>query len=121
MSDDASVIEALLQVGVAARDIRFLIVRPGSISHDFWAPPRGVRTVADPDIVMADRTDRDLHLLRTAIWRRQEISELNDAEPCSLAPPLELRALYRDVPEALTETLDVAEECNFDLGDAPPV
>ncbi|MDQ3774672.1 MAG: DNA polymerase III subunit alpha [Pseudomonadota bacterium] len=121
LSDDASLIEALLQVGVAATDIRFLLVRPGNISHDIWVPPRGVRTVADPDIVMAGPADRDLHLLRMTICRRQEISELNDAEPCSLAPPLELRALYRDVPEALTETLDVAEECNFDLGDAPPV
>jgi DNA-directed DNA polymerase III PolC len=118
LSDDASVVERLLRAGVPSEDVRFLLVRPESA-----APPRGVRTVADPDVVMADCSDRDLHVLRMAIRHRQRALEVTEAEPPerSLRSIAELRAIYHDAPEALAESLRVAEACTLDLTENRPV
>ncbi len=82
-----------------------------------------MRAVADPDVVMVDSADVDLHVLRVAIRRRQKVTEVGDVEPSerSLPTPEQLRAMYGDVPEALAETLRVAEQCNLNLSDACPL
>jgi DNA-directed DNA polymerase III PolC len=118
LSDDGSVVERLLRAGVPSQDIRFLLVRPGRV-----VPPGGVRAVADPDVVMADFSDRDLHVLRMAIRRRQRTPEVTEAEPPerSLRSIPDLRAIYHDVPEALAESLRVAEACTLDLTESRAV
>ncbi|PYM46425.1 MAG: hypothetical protein DME16_14785 [Candidatus Rokuibacteriota bacterium] len=117
LSDDARVLTRLLRVGVPAHDVRFLLIRPGGA-----APPHGVRAVADPAVVMADGADRDLHVLRMAIRRRQKIGDVTEAEPPerSLRSLSELHAIYHDVPDALEESLEVAEACSLDLTERRP-
>jgi DNA polymerase III subunit alpha len=118
LSDDASVIQALLRAGVDRADVRFLLVRPGGD-----AAPVGVRAVADPDVVMAAPCDRNLHVLRLAIRRGCTISEVSEAEPPerSLRAPAELEGLFEDAPDALAETLRVAEACALYLGESRPL
>jgi DNA-directed DNA polymerase III PolC len=117
LSDDASVVERLLRAGVPSEDIRFLLVRPGGVG-----PPHGVRAVADPDVVMADRSDRDLHVLRMAIRRRQRVPDVTEGEPAerSMRSIVELCAIYHHAPEALAESLRVAEACTLDLAESRP-
>src|SRR5207244_11062352 len=61
--------------------------------------------------------DWNLHLLQVAIRLGQKTSAVSDAEPPerSLPDPETLARMYRDVPEALVESLRVAEACNLDL------
>src|SRR5207302_7879197 len=108
LSDDASVLSALLRAGVSEADVRFLLVRPG----DTPKLP-GVAAVADPDIVMANPADWNLHLLQVAIRLGQKTSAVSEAEPPerSRPDPEALDRMYREVPEALVESLRVAEAC----------
>jgi len=112
MSDDPSVLSELLRAGVSAADVRFLLVRPGGPPA-----PAGIRVVADTDVVMADPSDWNLHLLQVAIRLRQKTSEVTEAESPerSLKDPLSLRRLFQDTPEALGESIRVAKACSFDL------
>jgi DNA-directed DNA polymerase III PolC len=112
LSDDGSAIEALLRAGVPAGDVRFLMVHP-----EARPVPAGVRAVADPDVVMPEPQDWALHRLRRAIHRGQRISEVMDLEPPgrSFPDPAELAAGFRQTPDALVETLRVAEECSLAL------
>src|SRR5439155_473114 len=57
------------------------------------------------------------HVLRMAIRRRQKIGDVTEAEPPerSLRSLSELHAIYHDVPDALEESLEVAEACSLDL------
>jgi len=98
LSDDPRVIERLLAAGIAAADVRFLLVRPGGA-----APPGNVRAVADTDVVMLDPADHALHVLAMAIRSRRRVFEVADAEPPvrSLRTPDEMRALFADVPGAI--------------------
>jgi DNA-directed DNA polymerase III PolC len=112
LSDDASVLQELLRAGVPAADLRFLLVRPGG-----GPPPADIRCVADPDVVMADPADHDLHVLQVAIRRRQKVYSVLDTEPPqrSLPAPAIVRRLFQNAPEAIVETLRVAEACSLDL------
>jgi DNA-directed DNA polymerase III PolC len=117
LSDDPLVLNELLRAGVASSDIRFLLVRPGGA-----AAPAGIPVVADTDVVMAEPADWNLHVLQVAIRKKQKTFEVTEAESPdrSLADPATLRRLYHDVPEALAESMRVAEACNFDLTDLQP-
>src|SRR5207302_1730581 len=117
LSDDAAIVHDLIRAGVAAADVGFLLVRPGG------APPLvDVPAIADPDVVMADPADWNLHVLEVAIRRRQKITAVADAEPPqrSLPRPENLRRLFQDAPQALAESLRLAEACSFDLSSARP-
>src|SRR5438128_8963002 len=112
MSDDPSVLNDLLRAGVSAGDVRFLLVRPGGPPA-----PAGIRVVADTDVVMADPADWNLHVLQVAIRRRQKVSQVTEAESPERSLP-DLRSLHRlfqDAPEALAESIRVAEACSFDM------
>src|SRR5437870_5959576 len=73
LSDDAAIIQELLRAGMPAADVRFLLVRPGGETA-----PAGVRAVADPDVVMADASDRDLHILQVAIRSQTKVWSVAD-------------------------------------------
>src|SRR5205085_9487175 len=75
LSDDASVLSELLRAGVSVADVRFLLIRPGGPP----APP-GIAMVADPDIVMVDGADWNLHVLQVAIRTKQKTFEVTEAE-----------------------------------------
>jgi DNA-directed DNA polymerase III PolC len=116
LSDDVSVLDALLRAGVSEADVRFLLVRPGGAKA-----PSGVRAVADTDVVMAHPADRALHALRLAIKQRRTIETATESEPSerSFADAPGLRALFADAPDAVTESLRVAEACELHLGEGP--
>jgi DNA-directed DNA polymerase III PolC len=84
-----------------------------------------VRLVADPDAVVLDEGDRELHLLLAAIRRRETVDRVRRARGADAARTLpdraELARLYADVPQALAETRRIAEACELDLRDADPV
>ncbi|MFL5244785.1 MAG: DNA polymerase III subunit alpha [Gemmataceae bacterium] len=112
LSDDAAALGRLIRAGVPPADVRFLLIRPGG-----QPAPTDLRAVADTDVVMADPADRDLHVLQVAIRRRQKVSAVTDAEPPerSLPSRKSLGRLFLDAPEALAESLSIAEACSFDL------
>src|SRR5207249_8366842 len=110
LSDDFSVLSELLRAGVSEADVRFLLVRPGGPPA-----PAGIKLVADTDVVMADPADWNLHVLQVAIRRRQKVSQVTEAESPERSLP-DLRSLHRlfqDAPEALAESIRVAEACRF--------
>ncbi len=118
LSEEASALEALLRAGVASDDLRFLLVRPGA-----GEAPEGIKSVADPDVVMANPGDRELHALMMAIRRQQPVSRIKDAEPAERCLPSaeSLRRLFHAAPEALAEAGHVAEACSLDLTNMPPI
>lgn len=113
LSDDPRVLTALRDAGVSTDDLRFLLVRPNAPA----APPAGIAAIADPDVVMLEPGDRELHAMLMAIRRHQLLSAVRDDEPesRSLPDPATLRKLYADVPEALEECRRVARACTLDL------
>jgi DNA polymerase III subunit alpha len=118
LSDDPLVLGRLLKAGVGGADLRFLLVRPGGGS-----PPTGVRVAADPDVVLADPADRNLHILLMAIRRGQRFVDVADGELPQRSLPSQdvFRRLYQDAPDALDESIRIAEACNFDLTALHPV
>jgi len=115
LSDDVSLLRALVQGGVPRDDVRCLLVRPGStVSHEF-------KNVADTDMVMLHPEDHSLHTLLVAIRRGQTVFTATGVEPSerSLPSPAAFRALFADVPDALEEAGRVADACRFALGDWP--
>jgi DNA polymerase III alpha subunit len=120
LSDDPSAIESLLAHGVRADDVRFLLVRPQAEIRA--SPPRSVKTVLDPDVVMLDSSDHPLHVLQIAVRTRRPVSAVHDAESRRRTLPTAqaLAALAREHPEAAAETLAVAAACRFELAQVAP-
>lgn len=112
LSDDAAVLQQLARAGVAADDLRFLLVRPGG-----GEPPPGMRAVASADTVMAQPGDWGLHTLQTAIRVQQKISLPMEARlPRYFLPaPRDVSRRFPDAPAAVAETIQLAEACCFDL------
>jgi DNA-directed DNA polymerase III PolC len=114
LSDDPRVLTALREAGVAADDLRFLLVRPQARESQ---APAGIRRVADPDVVMLEPGDRELHAMLIAIRRHQLLAAVRDDEPESRSMPdsAALHRLYADAPDAIEECRRVADACTLDL------
>src|SRR5687768_4853388 len=118
-SDDASVLAALRERGLAREELRFLLVRPDPAARLAQARvPEGVAAVADTDAVLLDAADHDLHRLLVAIRLRETFEAVapmvEPPERC-LPTPERLRELFRDAPEALAESERIARACTLDL------
>ncbi len=125
LSDDIGVLERLIASGsISPVKVKLLVVRPpGKGSADgTWQIARrlGIRMVADIDAVFLHKADHGLHLLQLAIRNRIPLAEAS-ALPAAvggrryLRTPEKAAALFSDLPEALDETLAVAESCRLDL------
>lgn len=89
------------------------------------AKATGVRAVATNDVhylpappdgrsSLGAATHELLHAIKEIVPLSRTQALRTNAE-FSLKPPHEMRALFQDVPEALDETLRIAEECDFEL------
>src|SRR5436190_7359303 len=110
LAEDAATTRALLEAGVPADDVRYLL-RPGG-------PPglATVRSVAAPDVTMLGPADRELHTLLRAIRERTRYGTIAAPAPFTHLPDREAaRAWLADVPQAVAESVALAEQCRFDL------
>ncbi|HET9950020.1 MAG TPA: PHP domain-containing protein [Longimicrobiales bacterium] len=133
LTDDPDVATSLAsRAAVPAEALRLLLVRP----RPRWPEPRvrsaarelGAALVADPDPVFLEPGDHALHRLLRALADGRVLGdrrlERTVAAPERWLPaPREVLARYADVPEALAESVRVAEACRVRLagmGPAPP-
>ena len=81
----------------------------------------GVPLVATGDIHQHDPARRRLHDVLTCIREHCTIDDagwrLHANAERHLKPPAELARLFRDHPEALANTVEIAERCRFSLGE----
>lgn len=106
LSDDPAVLSRLLDAGVDPGAIRRL-ARAGDESS---VP---VRAVADPDVVVLDRADLELHRLLVAVRTQQRLACVPRAPVQWLPEPRILRERFGE--PLLRESSHLAEACNFDL------
>src|SRR5947207_15915113 len=73
--------------------------------------------VADTGAVMGAAEDHELHALLVAIRARRPVASTRavEAPERSLADPDRMARLFADRPEALGESMRVAEACRLDL------
>jgi len=78
----------------------------------------GVGLVAANDVHFLRRTDHQAHDVMLCIGTGKMVSEENRMHylpELYLKSPAEMRELFRDFPEAITNTLAIGERCNLDL------
>jgi DNA polymerase III alpha subunit len=119
LTDDPELGEALYHSGVDPSALGLLLKRP----RGFPARERALREVAvalglplvaDLDVDVPTEDDVELHRLRLAIHeRKRREGRLRPAVSRPLSASAD--ALFFDAPEALRETLRIAEACEFDL------
>jgi DNA-directed DNA polymerase III PolC len=117
--------------GKIERERLFLeLVRPGrSISHERQimetAKSLGLRVLASSDIYFFSPEDFELHEILLAIGRTELLDNVKEEaarhKENHLHSPQEMRKLFSDCPEALTNTLRIAEAIDFDLLARKPV
>ncbi|WP_434425338.1 PHP domain-containing protein [Nannocystis pusilla] len=103
---DSSVLSRLLAAGVDPGDIRRL-ARAGDESS---VP---VRAVADPDVVVLERADLELHRLLVAVRTQQRLADVPRPPVQWLPEPRSLRQRFGE--PLLRESWHLAEACTFDL------
>lgn len=127
--DDPVLLERLAR-GVGPENLRAEIVRPSGSEREeralFAAAKRaGVKPVASSDVFFAEPGEFELHEALVAIGENRLLDEvharLDPRRAAYLRSPEEMQRLFRDVPEALAETVRVAEACEFDLLGRKPV
>lgn len=94
-------------------------LRPGPQRHAVLAAARrlGLPPVATGGVMMARKHDWSRHRLLRAIHRNLTLSQVDDAWPRDrrLQSALGLARHFPDVPEALTNTLAIAERCRHTI------
>jgi DNA-directed DNA polymerase III PolC len=122
LSDDAAVLQALLNSGIEPSLLRCLLVRPYvGLQEDLLlacAKKNGIALLADPHVVMLKPEDRPLHLLQMAIRLQMPVDRIRAFAQSSdrhLIAPHKFDMLFADLPEAIEETIRVADQCNLDL------
>ncbi|MCY1059213.1 PHP domain-containing protein [Nannocystis sp. SCPEA4] len=111
LSDDTSLLSALQRAGVDAADLRRLL------PPDERSPVSTFRAVADPDVVMLDRHDRELQRVLVAIRQQRPLADIAPAGAGgrTMPDPRTLRASFADDPAAADESSHLAEACTLDL------
>ncbi|MBZ5712289.1 PHP domain-containing protein [Nannocystis pusilla] len=111
LADDTSALSELQRAGVDAADLRRL--RP----PDDRSPVSTFRAVADFEVAMLDRHDRELQRLLVAIRQQRPLADIAPAGAGgrSMPDPRTLRASFADDPAALDESSHLAEACALDL------
>ncbi len=122
LSDDAAVLEALLNSGIEPALLRCLLVRPYvGLQEDLLlacAKKNGIALLADPHVVMLKPEDRPLHLLQMAIRLQMPVDKIRSFAHSSdrhLIATDKFEMLFADLPEAIEETTWVADQCDLDL------
>lgn len=83
-----------------------------------WAPKYGLKTVATNDVHFMDRDDHESHDIMICIGSGANVHDMNRV---SYSPEVyfktaeEMRALFREIPEACDATLEIAERCHLDI------
>ncbi|WP_346660360.1 hypothetical protein [Nannocystis sp. RBIL2] len=111
LGDDPAVLSRLLAGGVDPADIRRL-----ALAGDESSLP--VRAVADPDVVVLERADLELHRLLIAVRTQQRRLDVPRAPVQWLPEPRSLRQRFAE--PLLRESWHLAEACTFDLAAVRP-
>jgi DNA-directed DNA polymerase III PolC len=122
-SAEAGMLVALLEHGLAREQLCALLTRPGqhaSAERSLLtvARERGIRLVADVDVMFARRADHPLHVLVRALSLGKTVEEARrDLTVASPGQALDapLAEMFSDVPEALAEVNRVLAACSFEL------
>lgn len=128
MSDDPDAIARLLSAGVEREQLRLLLTRPSKRDESpllAAAARLRVPLVANPEIALLDVDDRPFATLLIAALSRQRVSAAEQAS-AQLADrwfrsPDQQLALFADMPEAIEQTLRVAEQCRFRFAREQPI
>src|SRR6266705_389819 len=78
----------------------------------------GVKLVAANDVHFLSRNDHDAHDVMLCIGTGKMVQDQNRmryAPELYFKSPEEMRALFKDFPEAITNTLEIAERCNLEI------
>jgi DNA polymerase III subunit alpha len=78
----------------------------------------GLRLVAANDVHFLRRSDHDAHDVMLCIGMQKMVQDQNRmhyAPELYFKSPAEMQELFRDFPEALTNTLEIAERCNLTI------
>ena len=130
LTDSLDILEPLLDGGVDREALRLLLIRPRPRTPERQLRKRGlelgIELVADPDIVFLGPTDHSLHQLLVAISSNELFTRVEGlgrvaAPERHFAGPRIWRELYADVPEAVAESLRLAESCELDLTQSRPI
>ncbi len=121
MSDDPTTLARVLEAGAVERgDLRLLLVRPseGDERPILEAADRlGVALVADPELAVLDPNDQAFAALLVAALGNRRIADLEARElefsRRWFRSPDEQAELFADLPEAIEETVRIAEQCRF--------
>jgi len=129
LASDAELLAALA-TSVDRASLRAEILRPArSVNAERQlvetARALGVRVVASCDVFFADDCDYEIHEALTAMKRNALLEEVQ-AEAAGrregrLRSPGEMARLFRELPGAVSATLDIAEACRFDILSRRPV
>ncbi len=83
-----------------------------------WAPKYGLKTVATNDVHFMDRDDHESHDIMICIGSGANVHDVNRVtynDQVYFKTAEEMRALFREIPEACDHTLEIAERCNLDI------
>ena len=129
LTDDTELADVLLERGILPRDsLRLLLVRPGPRRREARVRSASARLriplVADPDPLFLRPSDHRLHVLLRAVSAGVHVEDARGHDGFSarrhLPHPSRVARRYADVPEAVEETVRVADECRFDLLEGGP-
>ncbi len=79
----------------------------------------GINLVATNDVHYLESKEAPVHELLVSIRKLQNLKEFNNVKPSTqefyLKSPEEMKKIFREIPEAIENTLKISEECNLDL------
>jgi DNA-directed DNA polymerase III PolC len=129
LSEDPPLLEKL--AGNVSREWLWAeLVQPGRSPRHYEQLERtarrlGIRRVATGDVYLLDRTELPRHRVLTAIRENRLLAQTPEAgvarAEAHFASPQEMQRRYRDSPEVLAATRDIAEACQLTLTLGTPI
>ncbi len=83
-----------------------------------WSRSYGLKTVATNDVHFMDRADHESHDIMICIGTGANVHDVNRltySPEVYFKSPQEMRALFRELPEACDATLEIAEKCDISI------